>query len=172
LSQGLVYTIFRTEAGWTGVLRGDIGLKRVTLPQKSKNDAYSKLGDLENTSFSEKCFGDLQNRLRSYFSGKKVDFSDKLDFSGATDFQIGVWKATMNIPYGQTRSYAWVAARMGRPKAFRAVGQALGLNPFPVIVPCHRVIAGDGSLHGFTGGLEMKKQMIALERTQERKLQT
>jgi len=76
-----------------------------------------------------------------------------------------VWQATRLIPYGETRSYLWVAVQIGKPGAARAVGQALGRNPLPVIVPCHRVIAADGGLGGFTGGLEMKRRLLELETT-------
>jgi len=74
-----------------------------------------------------------------------------------------VWQATRLIPYGETRSYLWVAVQIGKPGAARAVGQALGRNPLPVIIPCHRVIASDGGLGGFTGGLVMKRRLLELE---------
>ncbi len=170
--QNLFYSIFRTEAGWMGVLGAEGGLKRITLPQKSEDDVYKELGNLKGASFNESYFDGLAGRFRAYFSGIEVDFPDKLDFSGTTPFRREVWEATRGIAYGQTRSYAWVAAQIGKPKAARAVGQALGANPFPVIVPCHRVIASDGSLHGFAGGLDMKAKMLALERAPQKSLQT
>ena len=68
-----------------------------------------------------------------------------------------------HIRYGETRSYAWIARKMGKPRAMRAVGQALGRNPLPIIVPCHRVVAGDGGFGGFTGGIEMKRKLLKLE---------
>ncbi|MBN1692717.1 MAG: MGMT family protein [Dehalococcoidales bacterium] len=97
--------------------------------------------------------------------GQRVDFPDKLDLQGATDFQRKVWEATKQIPYGQTRSYEWVAKQVGKPGAARAVGQALGKNPLPVVVPCHRVITCDGKSGGFGGGLAMKKRLLALEKS-------
>ena len=105
----------------------------------------------------------LVKRLESYFNGRKVIFPDKLDLSTATPFQIKVWETTRLIPYGETRSYHWVAEQMGQPAAARAVGQALARNPLPVIIPCHRVIAGDGKLGGYSGGLEMKQKLLRLE---------
>jgi len=99
----------------------------------------------------------------AYFTGQRVDFPDRLDLSGATPFQRGVWQAARLIPYGETRSYAWVAGQIGKPKAARAVGQALGRNPLPLIVPCHRVLAADGGIGGFSGGVEMKKYLLAHE---------
>lgn len=86
-----------------------------------------------------------------------------MDLSGGTPFQRKVWGALRQIPYGQTRSYAWVAQRIGKPKAARAVGAACGANPIPVIIPCHRVVASDGSLGGYTAGLAWKKKLLRLE---------
>ena len=120
--------------------------------------------DISKDAPSTRLFNDLIKRFQAYFSGQTVDFPDELDYSGFTPFQRGVWEATRQIPYGQTRSYGWVAQQMGKPGAARAVGQALGKNPFPIIVPCHRVLAGDGGLGGFSGGLEIKKSLLALEK--------
>ena len=102
-------------------------------------------------------------RLKDYFNGNRVDFPDKLNLSGATPFQREVWQAARRIPYGETRSYAWVAGQMRKPEAARAVGQALGRNLLPVIIPCHRVIASNGGAGGFSGGLEMKRFLLNLE---------
>jgi len=81
-----------------------------------------------------------------------------------TDFEIAVYEAVLEIPLGVTRSYAWVAARIGRPKAARAVGNVLNKNPCAPFVPCHRVIASDGSLGGYSGGLKRKKALLEKER--------
>lgn len=88
----------------------------------------------------------------------------KMDLGGAgTKFQRKVWRALQRIPYGETRSYAWVAAAIGHPKALRAVGRACGANPLPLIIPCHRVVAANGALGGFSGGLAWKRRLLALE---------
>ena len=92
-----------------------------------------------------------------------MKFHCRLDLSSGTLFQQKVWRALQTIPRGETRSYAWVAKKIGKPKAARAVGAACGANPVPIIVPCHRVIAGDGSLGGFGGGPALKKRLLALE---------
>lgn len=161
----LFYTVFDTAAGWIAVLGSPAGLRRVTLPVKSRHEASEQPGfDICQAKESRHFFQDTIERLVSYFSGNKVDFPEKLDLTGATDFQREVWRATLSIPYGETRSYGWVAGRINRPKAPRAVGQALGRNPLPVIIPCHRVLSGDGSLGGFTGGLEMKRFLLGIER--------
>lgn len=81
----------------------------------------------------------------------------------ATSFQRAVWEALLRIPIGETRSYGQLAAALGRPQAARAVGQACGANPIPVLVPCHRVLAGSGKLGGYSGGLDWKRRLLAVE---------
>jgi methylated-DNA-[protein]-cysteine S-methyltransferase len=107
-------------------------------------------------------------RLRRYFCGNEVVFPDELDLSRATDFQRDVWKATQRIPFGATRSYTWVSKQINKPWAVWAVGQALGKNPLPIIIPCHRVLNLHGSLGGYSGGLEMKRYLLALESEKSR----
>ncbi|MDR0323064.1 MAG: methylated-DNA--[protein]-cysteine S-methyltransferase [Treponema sp.] len=102
-------------------------------------------------------------QLNDYFSYKRKTFDLPLSLHG-TDFQIKVWKALQNIPYGETTSYGKLAAMTGNPKASRAVGLANNRNPIPIIVPCHRVIGSDGSLTGYAGGLELKQKLLDLEK--------
>jgi O-6-methylguanine DNA methyltransferase len=102
------------------------------------------------------------DQLRRYFAGEQVQFSCPLDLRG-TAFQVAVWEELYRIPYGQTRTYAQIAERVGRPQAVRAVGAANGANPVAVIVPCHRVIGSNGTLTGYGGGLPMKHWLLALE---------
>lgn len=104
-----------------------------------------------------------QQQLQEYFDGRRKEFSLPTDISNQTDFQRSVLRAIEGIPAGQVRSYGRVAEDVGRPGAARAVGQALGNNPIPIVLPCHRVVASDGSLGGYTGGLERKRQLLALE---------
>ena len=160
----LKYTIFETDRGWVGILASSEGLLGTTLPQSSTREACQLLGDRLNQATSSALqFVDLVERLKVYFSGHQATFPDKLDFSGATPFQRQVWQITRLIPYGETKTYRWIAGQLNRPEAARAVGQALGRNPLPVIVPCHRVIASNGKLGGFNGGLEMKRYLLSLE---------
>lgn len=164
MTQQLNYVIFNTDQGWLGIVGSASGLRRITLPHPSAHETRQQLGDITNhTTQSPHLFQDLIERLTLYFGGHKVNFPDELDLSEATDFQCEVWAATRLIPYGETRSYTWVAAQIRQPKAVRAAGQALGRNPLPIIVPCHRVLASDGKLGGFTGGIEMKKHLLYLE---------
>lgn len=103
-----------------------------------------------------------EKELREYFSGRRRRFTVKLDLDG-TEFQREAWGAMRKIPFGSTISYGDQARSIGKPKAFRAVGSANGKNPVPIIVPCHRVLASDGSLGGYSLGLPMKRRLLALE---------
>ena len=85
-------------------------------------------------------------------------------FDGCTAFEINVYKCIMKIPSGETRSYAWVAKQIGRPKATRAVAQALHRNPWPLIIPCHRVVSSDGKLGGYAYGVNLKRMLLLLEK--------
>ena len=106
----------------------------------------------------------LTRDFSGYFAGKKVDFSGyKIRPEGGTEFQRKVWEALRRIPYGQTRTYKWLAGQVGMPNAARAVGNACGANPLPIIQPCHRVVASDGSLGGFSGGVSLKRNLLCLE---------
>ncbi len=101
-------------------------------------------------------------QLEEYFSGTRTSFSLPLAPRG-TAFQLDVWKALADIPYGVTTTYGELARRVGRPGAARAVGQANGANPLPIVVPCHRVVAADGGLGGYAGGADTKRRLLALE---------
>lgn len=103
------------------------------------------------------------NELQEYLAGKRTAFDIPLAPAG-TEFQRAVWKALQNIPYGQTRSYADIAAVVGNPKATRAVGSANNRNPIAVLIPCHRVVGANGKLTGYAGGLALKQRLLDLER--------
>jgi len=100
--------------------------------------------------------------LEAYLAGDRREFTFPLDLRG-TDFQLDCWHALRAIPYGETRSYADIARSVGKPNAFRAVGMANNRNPVAIVVPCHRVIASDGTLCGYGGGLELKRKLLQLE---------
>ena len=101
-------------------------------------------------------------QLRQFLAGERREFDLELDLRG-TAFQIAVWTRLRTIPFGETQSYAQVAAGIGRPGSSRAVGAATGRNPVPVVVPCHRVIGSNGSLVGYAGGLDLKRLLLELE---------
>lgn len=161
----LRYAVFETELGWMGLVASPVGLKRVVLPQAAASIALPLVREgLDGAVADSGAFGDLPERMRRYFQGERVAFDDGLDMGHATAFLRAVWEATRLIPYGETRSYSWVAERVGKPRATRAVGQALGRNPVPIVVPCHRVVNKDGGLGGFGDGPKMKKRLLSLER--------
>jgi O-6-methylguanine DNA methyltransferase len=100
--------------------------------------------------------------LAEYFEGSRREFTFPLDLRG-TDFQLACWRALLAIPYGETRTYADIARAVGKPNAFRAAGMANNRNPVAIVVPCHRVIASDGTLCGYGGGLDIKRKLLELE---------
>lgn len=102
------------------------------------------------------------HELEQYFAGRRREFSFELDLRG-TDFQRRCWQALLSIPYGETRTYADIARTVGQPRGFRAVGMANHDNPVAIVVPCHRVIASDGTLGGYGGGLPAKRWLLELE---------
>jgi methylated-DNA-[protein]-cysteine S-methyltransferase len=135
--------VFKIPFGWAGVAVSAQGISRVVLPKRLKKAVERELksSDLGVRS-SEKSLPSGRNvskktvkLLQQYFSGNRVSFDLPFDLRYYTTFQQAVWKAAAEIPYGETRSYGWIAKRIGNPKAVRAVGQAMGANPVPIIVP-------------------------------------
>ncbi len=149
---------------WIGAISEKGKLVRMSICYTRK-DLYSSLtaarnGERESSSFLKR----LKQDLLRYWQREKVDFTIyPLKLDGYTLFQRKVWELTQEIPYGEVRSYKWIAKRLGS-KGYRAVGQALAHNPFPLIVPCHRVIREDKSLGGFSAGLDIKRKLLRKER--------
>jgi len=163
--QKLYHVIFETAAGWMALCGSDRGLSRVTFPYNCRKMASTYLGlNIDRGEYSESHFEDLIEIFKKYFEGQPVEFNTELDLSQATPFERKVWESTRTIPFGETRSYSWVAQQIGQPQAPRAVGQALRRNPLPIVIPCHRVLASDGNLRGFGGGLAMKEFLLQLEK--------
>ena len=111
---------------------------------------------------SEEALAPYLCELEEYFTGQRRTFSFPLDLRG-TNFQLQCWRALLDIPYGETRTYRGIAQAIGHPFAFRAVGMANNRNPIAIVVPCHRVISSDGSLCGYGGGLDIKRKLLDLE---------
>jgi methylated-DNA-[protein]-cysteine S-methyltransferase len=101
--------------------------------------------------------------LASYFKGLNSRFGQKIKFLSGTEFEIKVWHALNEIPYGETKTYKWIAEKIDKPSAVRAVGQALSKNPVPIVIPCHRVIESDGSIGGYSSGMTIKKRLLEME---------
>jgi methylated-DNA-[protein]-cysteine S-methyltransferase len=104
-----------------------------------------------------------RSELLDYFNKARQEFTCRTAFTEGTEFERKVWETLRKIPYGETRTYKWLAEEIGKPLAFRAVGNALGKNPIPIIFPCHRVIEADGSLGGYSGGVDIKRRLIEIE---------
>ena len=155
-----------TAFGWLGIVWSEVGLVGTTLPQPNQEEALGGLrpgSDPVPLSPAGLDPAGLAGKLQRYFRGEEVVFEEPLDPTLGTDFQRRVWAITRAIPRGQTRTYGQIARRAGSPGAARAVGQAMARNPWPVVVPCHRVVGHDGRLTGFGGGVEMKRRMLQLE---------
>lgn len=106
---------------------------------------------------------DAVGQLQAYFAGERRSFDLSTDLTGLTEFQQSVLEATAEVPFGRTITYGELAARIDRPDASRAVGSALGRNPVPIVIPCHRVVRSDGGLGGYTAGTGYKEQLLELE---------
>lgn len=102
-------------------------------------------------------------QLSDYFNGRLREFKQKIVLLHGTDFEQTVWLSLKEVPYGETRTYKWLAERVGKPMAFRAVGQALSKNPIPIVLPCHRIIESDGSLGGYSSGVDIKRRLLDME---------
>lgn len=154
-----VYRTMNSPVGTLTLVGSDQGLAAVLW----QDDDPSRIApDAKAEDTQHPVLRQAQQQLEEYFCGKRRAFTVKLDPTG-TQFQNKVWDALRTIPFGETRSYGQIADQIGSRKAVRAVGAANGRNPIPIIVPCHRVIGGDGTLTGFAGGLATKARLLALE---------
>lgn len=141
---------------WVGTYQNQLCFISKTIPETIKTLLYS----LKKTAQVPPL---LKKELDQYFSGRLKEFRFPTYFLTGTLFEQKVWKALKTIPYGETRSYAWLAKKIGHPQAVRAVGGANGKNCLPIVIPCHRVIKSDGQLGGYSGGIELKKKLLELE---------
>ncbi len=145
------------------LLATEQGLCRLALPGEGELDRWvaRHLGERVLVEGSA-LLAEAAAQLEDYLAGRRRNFDLPLDLRG-TPFQRAVWWALAEIPYGQVRSYAQVAQTIGRPRATRAVGAAVGANPLPILLPCHRVVRADGSLGWYGGGVEMKRALLERE---------
>jgi O-6-methylguanine DNA methyltransferase len=160
--------IFRSPWGWMGIAESPKGIQTIVLPKRSKRAVESDLnmqsiGSLQQGESAQ--LEETRRQLLDYLAGRRNTFDVPLDLSQGTSFQRQVWRTLQRVPYGKLRSYQWIAARVGGRHYARAVGNAVGANPLPIIVPCHRIVAHDASLGGFSGGLSIKRKLLSLEGT-------
>jgi len=159
-------TVAQTAAGWVGLAFSARGLAELHYPLPEHEPALAALQARfpEAAALADHAWARLKGQLRDYFDGRPVAFEVPLDLAPYTPFQRAVWETTLRIPYGETRTYAWIAHEVDAPLAYRAVGAAMGANPIPIIVPCHRVLRSNGGLGGYGGGLAMKQRLLAMEK--------
>lgn len=160
-----LYHIFETTLGWVGIIGTEGKISFLELPKSSYGAAEEALIDGTRLELKKtgQDFSGSSMQIVDYFAGKKLDFKCELDPIRAGDFDKRVWNAAREIEYGAIRTYGWIADRIGQPKAARAVGQALGRNPVPIIIPCHRVLQSQGGLGGFSSGIHWKIKLLRLE---------
>jgi len=138
---GTLYLVFRSSA----LISISFEKSCAVIPKQTKSSAVVK------------------KEMSEYFEQGRRDFSFKTAFTEGTEFEQGVWECLREIPYGETRTYKWIADKIGKPHAFRAVGNALGKNPIPIAFPCHRIIESDGSIGGYTPGVDIKRRLLEIE---------
>jgi len=156
--QRLSYTLVDSPVGELLLAGDDTGLRLINFQTGRHRVSPRSLWKADRHPF-----GEAVRQLRAYFESDLRTFDLVLSPEG-TSFQLAVWRALRGIPYGETISYGELAKRVGSPRASRAVGAANGRNPLPIVIPCHRVIGGDGSLTGYGGGLRIKRALLDLER--------
>ena len=158
------------EVGCTKVIDTPVGLLAISASDKalvelSFLDGHNRRMEFASSTLAAAQVERAASWLLDYFAGSKADYSGKLDLAG-TDFQQAVWREISSIKHGQTLSYGDIAKRIGKPMASRAVGAAVGANPIPLIVPCHRVMGANGKITGYSGGdgIPTKRKLLALEK--------
>ena len=160
--------LHQAPVGWIALLGSDRGLRQVSL-QPEPQDAWAGLGEeAQHAEDNPDALADVLSALDRYFAGE-MSALDRIavDLSGSSPFFSAAWDACRAIPPGETRSYQWLADAAGNPKASRAAGQAMARNPVPLVIPCHRVVGSNGSLHGYGGGgVGVKARLLELERQQ------
>jgi methylated-DNA-[protein]-cysteine S-methyltransferase len=160
--------IFKSRWGWMGVAESEKGIVAIILPQTSKAKVAADLRANAGAIVEEDSSPGLQvarKQLCEYLAGARMTFDFPLDLSQGSLFQQRVWKQLQSVPYGRFCSYRGLASRVGGKHYARAVGGAVGANPLPIVIPCHRVVAHDASIGGFSCGLAAKRKLLALEGT-------
>ena len=148
---------YDTKIGRIGIEENGLAITKVYF---MNNDEQEEILEKNETALLKEAI----KQLNEYFDGKRSSFDLQLQPQG-TEFQNKVWKALIEIPFGETRSYGEIAKIIGNEKASRAVGMANNKNPIPIIVPCHRVIGANGKLVGYAGGLDIKEKLLKLEKS-------
>ena len=159
------YSSFDTSFGHIFVAKTTKGVCLIKFSKITKIHFLSFLRKMFNKEAirNDKALDNAKKSLIDYFNGRLLNFKIPLDLSSGTEFERKVWHKVREIPYGELRSYNWVAKAIGKAQASRAVGNAVGKNPVTPIIPCHRVVCSDGNLGGYTSGIAIKKRLLKLE---------
>lgn len=160
-----VQTIVGSPLGDLRLMASANGLAGLWFVQRQRHEPPAERLAAWPTVASHPVLDTAARQLNEYFQGMRQCFDLPLDLEQGTPFQRTVWQALREIPAGATTSYGALAAGLGKPQAVRAVGAAVGRNPLSIVVPCHRVVGGNGSLTGYAGGLDRKQALLKLERT-------
>jgi methylated-DNA-[protein]-cysteine S-methyltransferase len=156
--------VIETGIGWIGVAFSERGLAGIQLPRATRAQTLTNLQrDFPKATVVGDAPLEIARELREYAEGRRRQFTLPLDWSAVKPFQREVLRTANSIKYGETRTYGWIAREIGKPRSARAVGRALATNPIPIILPCHRVLGSDGGLHGYGGGLPLKRKLLELE---------
>lgn len=166
MKKQIYYTLFSYNSWEMYIAMTEHGICYISSP----HGAYDEMEQWVDRHFphatfidqTNEIFGKINNELTSYLNKDITSFETPIDLIG-TSFQLTVWNALLQIPYGETRSYSQIAEQINHPRAVRAVGTAIGANPLLIVVPCHRVIQKSGALGGFRSGIETKRQLLTLE---------
>ena len=161
----LHYDVFSTPFGWYAAVVSEKGLRYGSMRASPAEAVEGVSRHLNGASQNPSALAEVRESLLAFFDGDAKALDEiALDMEGAPPFHRAAWEACLQIPLGETRSYAWLASAAGRPGAYRAAGQAMARNRVPVVVPCHRVIGSGGGLHGYgAGGLAVKERLLRAE---------
>jgi methylated-DNA-[protein]-cysteine S-methyltransferase len=153
----MTHTIIESPIGSLTLVRGDEGLTGIYMPDHRPAPDQAGFGERDDTAFA-----DAVQQFGEYWAGERTAFDLAVDPRG-TEFQRRVWAQLRAIPFGETRSYGWIAEQLGQPTAVRAVGLANSRNPLSIVVPCHRVVGSTGALTGYAGGVDRKRFLLEHE---------
>ena len=163
----ITYSLFPTSIGWCALLTAQRGLLRLYVGYAKRNQLLHHIFDGVTSRIKKvPATGLVIDKIKRYCSGENISFAGcEMDWSSLSPFQQKVLKAARKIPYGTVETYGSLARKIGCPRGSRAVGNALAQNPFPLVIPCHRIIRGDGKSGGFSagGGVVLKNKLLQME---------
>ncbi|NCO66754.1 MAG: methylated-DNA--[protein]-cysteine S-methyltransferase [Candidatus Aquicultor secundus] len=158
------FNVYATQWGMGAAVFSKKGLAGIIFPQDNERLLKEEIAGRYDRLQHDKTLGlELTSTLGRYFNGEKVQFVYQLDYGQATEFECKIYDTLKSVSYGETLTYKELAQCCGRPKAARAVGNAMAKNPVPIVVPCHRVLKSDGSIGGWSGKRGWKERLLALE---------